>query len=97
LASKYLDGKFAAVFASHDPFDVFEKDRADAAVIVKLFAAIMNSDACPRANVLVICAFIGILKPSPSAHIIDQDCLEIGSAGLHFLHERLEALTAVHS
>ena len=97
LPGKYLDRKLAAVFASHDPFDVFEEDRTDAAVIVKLFATIVNTDARPRANVLVICTLIGILKPSPAADVVDQDCLEIGGAGLHFQHERFQAITAVHS
>src|ERR1700722_12211128 len=97
LASKHLDGKLAAVLTSHNPFDVFEENRPDAAVIIKLLAAIMHSDARPRADVLVICPFIGILKTSPSAHVVNQDRLEIGGTRLHFLHEGLESLTAIHS
>src|SRR5260221_1978994 len=97
LARKYLDGKLAAVFASHDPFDVLQEDRTDGAVIVKLFGTIVNSDSRSRAKVLVICAFVGILKPSPAADVVDQDCLEVGSPRLHFQHKRLQSITAVHS
>ena len=80
-----------------DPFYIFEEDRADAPIIVKLFAAIMDSDPCPRANVLVIGTFIRILKSSPAANVVDQDCLKAGRAGLHFQHQRLQSVTAVHS
>src|SRR6266436_5277295 len=84
LPGKYLDRKLAAVFASHYSLDTLEEDRTDAAIIVKLFAAVVNSDPGARAKVLVVCTFIGILKSPPPAHVIDQDCLEIGGAGLHF-------------
>jgi hypothetical protein len=71
LPRKYLDRKLAAVFAGHDPLYVLEEDRTDAAIIVKLLGTIVNSDPCPRANVLVISTFIGILKPSPAADVVD--------------------------
>ena len=89
--------ELAAVFTSHDPFDVFEQDRANAAVIVKLFAAIVDTYPRPRANVLVIGTFVRVLKSSPAADAVDQDCLKAGRAGLHFQHERLQSVTAVHS
>lgn len=44
LARKYLNRKLAAVFACHDPFDVLEEDRIDTAVIVELFATIVDAD-----------------------------------------------------
>ena len=49
LPCEYLDRKLPAVLASHDSFDVFEEDRTDAAVIVKLLAAIVNPDDLVRA------------------------------------------------
>jgi len=71
LPGKYLDRQLSAVFACHDPFDVFEEDRTDAAVIVKLFAAIVDWYSRPRAKVLVVCTFIRILKSSPAADVVD--------------------------
>ncbi len=51
----------------------------------------------PRANVLVICTFIRILKSSPTADVVDQDCMKAGRAGLHFQHERLQSVAIVDS
>jgi hypothetical protein len=61
----------------------------NAAVIVKLFPAIVNPNSGSRAQVLVIRTFVGILKSSPAADVIDQDRSEIGSSGLHFQHKGL--------
>jgi hypothetical protein len=97
LTGKYLDGWLTAVLASHDPFDVFEQDRTDAAVIVKLLAAIVNSYPRPRADVLVISTFIRVLKTSPEADVVDQNCLKVGCPRFHFQHQRLQSVTTVHS
>src|SRR6202165_251951 len=47
--AKTLDGELPTVLASHDTLDVFEQDRAYGAVVVKLLAAIMHTNASPRA------------------------------------------------
>src|SRR5260370_18678887 len=57
----------------------------------------MDSYPRPRANVLVICNFSRILKSSPAADVVHQDCLKAGRAGLHFQHQRLKSVTTVHS
>jgi hypothetical protein len=62
-----------------------------------LFAAIVNPYPCPRADVLVIGAFISILESSPAADVVDQNRLKVGCAGFHFQHERLQSITTIHS
>ena len=77
------------VLACHCPFDTFDQRRKGAAVIVELLGAIDDPDAGAAAKVLVVGAFIGILKPTPPADVIDQYGGKIGVAGLHVVQQIL--------
>ena len=46
---------------------------------------------------LMVGALIGILKPTPAAHVIDEDGLEVGLAGFDLGHQFLECLAPVQS
>jgi len=54
----------------------------------------MNSDARPLEDVLVVGTLVYVLKPSPTAHVIDEKRGEVGSLGLYIGHELVETLTA---
>jgi hypothetical protein len=54
----------------------------------------MNDDPGALADVLVVAAFVGILKPAPAAHVVDEDDIEIGAAVLDVLDHLLERITS---
>ena len=80
---------------SVNPLDGLQKVRADAAFVLELVAAVMGPDAGSGTFMLVIGAFVGILKSAPAADVIDEDCLEVGLAGLDLGHRVLQCLAAI--
>lgn len=46
---------------------------------------------------LMVGTLVGILKPAPSADVIDEDRLEVGPTGLDLGHEVLQRITAVEA
>ena len=68
-----LRRKFPAVFTRHRPLDALDNGGDRAAVIFKLFRAVVNRNARLFADVFVIGAFVGILKSAPPAHVINQN------------------------
>ncbi len=90
-----LHGQLAAVFASHHPLDGLQKVRADAAVVLELLAAVMDPNAGTGADVLVIGALVGVLKPAPATDVVDEDCPDVGMPGLDLGHQVLQRLAAV--
>lgn len=80
LPGEDLHRQLAAVFARHHALDGFQEVRADAAVVLELLAAVVDPDAGTGTYVLVVGAFVGILKPAPTADVVDEDGLEVGPA-----------------
>src|SRR5690554_1713298 len=54
-------------------------------------------DSRPSTDVLVVGAFVGVLKAAPAADIVDKDDIEIGIARLHIVNELLKCLSAVYT
>ena len=80
LSGEDLDRQLPAILARHHPFQGFDDMRNRAAVVLKLFSAIMNLDLRNVTASLVIRTFIRILEASPATDVIDQDHREIRSA-----------------
>ena len=89
LSDEDLVGKFPAVFPGHRALDALDDRGNRAAVVFELLGAILDLLVCATADVFVIGGFIGILKPPPSADVIDKDHLEIRCAVLHILDQLL--------
>lgn len=93
LPDEHVGRKLAAVSARHHPFDAFDDRRAGAPVVLELLSTVIDGDVRPVANVLVVCAFIGVLEPSSAADV-DKDRLEAGLASLHILEALLQGVPA---
>ena len=89
LPGEDLHRQLAAVLAGHDALHGLQEVRADAAVVLELLAAVVDPDAGTGTYMLVVRAFVGILKPAPAADVVDEDGLEVGLAGLNFAHQVL--------
>lgn len=94
LPDEHVGRKLAAVSARHHPFDAFDDRRAGAPVVLELLSTVIDGDVRPVANVLVVCAFIGVLEPSSAADVVDKDRLEAGLASLHILEALLQGVPA---
>jgi hypothetical protein len=66
-----LHREFATFLSSHHSLNVLDDTGDHAAVVFKLLGAIRHFDASLRADELVVCSFIDVLKPSPPAYVID--------------------------
>ena len=95
LTGKHLDRQLAAVFAGHHALDGLQEIGADAAIVLELLAAIMNANAGAGADMLMVGAFVGILKPAPTADFINQDGGEVGRPGSNLGDQILDSLAAV--
>ncbi len=73
VPGEYLHRELSAVFAGHRSLHVFNQSRQHAAVIFERFLAVHHLDANLFTEVLVVGGFIGILKATPSANVINQD------------------------
>ena len=94
LTREHLDRQFTAVFTGHRALDAFEDSRADAAVILELFRAVLDGDARALADIFVVGALVGILEPAPAADIVDKDGRKICPAGLNIADQALELIPA---
>ena len=54
-------------------------------------------DAGAAADVLVVRAFVGILKAAPAADVVDQDRVEVRLAGLDIAQQPLQGFTAINA
>ena len=95
LSSKHLGRQLPAVFASHRTFDALDDGGHRRAVVFELLGTVSDLDSGASADVFVVGALVGILKPAPAADVVDQDDLEIGFAQLHVLDQLLQRLPAV--
>ncbi len=77
LPGEDLAGQLPAVFASHGALEPLEHRGHGAAVVFKLFGAIVDVDPCAPADVLVVGAFICVLEAAPSADVVDKNDVEI--------------------
>ena len=97
LPGEDLGRKLPAVFARHRPFDALDDGRDGTAVVLKLLGTILDADPRTLANVLVVGALVGILKPTPAAHVVDEDHREVGIAALDIVDELLERVSAIEA
>ncbi|MNJ48947.1 hypothetical protein D3C77_441580 [compost metagenome] len=76
LASKHFDGKLPAVLTSHHAFHAFDDAGNRGAIIDELLGTILNPHTALSAMHFVTGTYIGILKASPPADVIHQNCRE---------------------
>ncbi len=95
LPGENLVGQLTTVLACHGALDALDDGGNRAAVIFELLGTILDLLVRATADVFVVGGFIGILKPAPPAHVIDQDDLKIGGAVLHILDQLLQGLAAL--
>ena len=76
LTGEHLRGKLAAVFPGHGALDAFDDGGDRAAIVVELLGAILDLDAGPLADELVVSAFVRILEAPPTANIVDKMVLK---------------------
>lgn len=94
LSRKDLDGQIAAIISSHDPANGFQEMGSNGAVVLKLLCTIVNNHSCARAQIFVMGAFVSILKSTPAADIIDEDCLELRTSCCDVVHQLLQCIPA---
>src|SRR5947209_15655444 len=76
----YFGRQLPAVLACHGSLKCFEDHGRQRVVVGERFCAIVHSHACTLTQELVMRAFVGILEPPPTAHVIHEHSLEIGFA-----------------
>src|SRR5262249_7708662 len=86
-----------AVLSRHSAFHAFHNGGNRAAVIFEWLCAIADLDVCPAANVLVVRALIGILKPAPTTDVINQNCTEIRTTVVDIADELLQRIAPLNS
>jgi hypothetical protein len=82
-----LGRKLATELCGHHALKILHDARHHGAVVVELFGTIGNLDAGLLADEFVVRALVGVLKASPSAHVVNQDVTVIGSPRLHVLEQ----------
>src|SRR5258708_26438569 len=97
LPDEHLGRELAAVLPSHCSLHTLHNCRNRAAVVFKLFCAIMHRNVRASTDVLIICTFVRVLKPSPATHIVDNNRAEISSPGLDILDQLLERISTIDS
>jgi hypothetical protein len=95
LPGEHLGRQLPAVFARHRALDALDDGGHGRAVVLELLGAVGDLDSGAAADVLVVGALVGILKPAPAADVVDQDDLEVGLAGLDVLDQLLQRLPAI--
>src|SRR5205823_2632079 len=90
LTDEDLLGELEAVHPSEDPHDPLLHVRAEAAIVLELLTTIEDVDPGVPAQVFVVAAPVDVLKPAPSAHVVDEDDREIDLAPLHIIDQLLE-------
>jgi len=86
-------GQLTPVFVSHRPLDGPDNGRGGRAVMLELLGAIGDLDARTAADVFVIRPLVRVLKPPPTAYIIDQDQAEISPSRIHIAEHFLKTRT----
>ena len=78
LPCEDLGGQLAAVLAGHRALDALDDGGDRAAVVLELLGAVVDVDAGPLADVLVVGALVGVLEAAPAADVVDEDGVEVG-------------------
>jgi hypothetical protein len=82
--------KLAAIFPRHGTLDALDDGRERTSVIVKLLGTVLNRDAGPLADVLVVSALVRILEASPAADIVDKNSGEVDFTGFDIGDQSLQ-------
>jgi hypothetical protein len=82
LPRKHLGRQLTAILASHSSLNAFDNCRDGASIVLELLRTIVDADAGSFADVLVVSAFISVLKSTPTAHIVDEYCSEVRLSAL---------------
>ena len=94
LPRKDFDRELPAIFSRHGSFERLHQRRRHASIICELLAAIVNADTCSLQNIFVICAFVGVLEPSPAAHVVNQEVREACAPLLNILQKLTKPIPA---
>ncbi|MPM95935.1 hypothetical protein SDC9_143091 [bioreactor metagenome] len=94
LTGKNLGREFPAVLAGHRPFDPLNDGGDRRTIVFELFCAVGYLDASTPADILVVSAFVSVLKTPPTTDVVDQDDLKICLAGLDVLDKLLKTWTS---
>ena len=97
LPGEYLGRQLPAVFASHRTLDALDDGGHGRAVVLELLGAVGDLNSGAAADVLVIGALVSVLKPTPAAHVIDQDDLEVRVARFDVLDQLLQRLATINA
>jgi hypothetical protein len=82
LTGEDLDREFAAVFSGHCTLHALDDSRDRTAIIFELLGAVVDAYAGALANILIIGAFVRILKAAPAAYVVNENRLEVCLATL---------------
>ena len=80
LAGEHLGRQLAAVLGGHCALYTLHDGRYGRPVVDELLGAVVHLDVGAAAGELVGRALVGVLKPSPPAHVINKDGSEISLA-----------------
>jgi hypothetical protein len=90
LAGEHLGRQLTAVLAGHRAFNPFNYGGNWRAVVFELLGAIGDLHTRASAYVLVVRAFISVLKSPPTTHVISDDHLKIRAATFDVFDQLLE-------
>ena len=94
LSREHFHRQFAAVFPGHRTLDRLYDGRADAAVVLKLLGAVVHGDFGVLAPQFDRGRLVWVLKPPPSAYVVDQDCRVVGPAAFDVIQQSLQCIPA---
>ena len=95
LSSKYFCRKLSAVFRGHHSLQGLQDGRHHAPIVFKLFSAIFDLGAGLLADVLIVSTFVGVLKSTPSADVLNKNPVKVGVSTADIGDEILKTLPSV--
>ena len=97
LSKKNSDRQLTAILSGHRAFDGFDDCRQGTSVVLELLRAVVDFYAGAFTDEFVVRAFVRILKPSPAAHVIDEDCSELGFPSLGVFNQLLQRVALIEA
>ena len=94
LPCEHFRGKFSYIFAGHCPLQRFEQRVSNAEIVSKRLCAVHNVYSRSPAKELIACAFVGVLKSSPSTDVIYQHGSKLGFSPDDVVEQRPQTWTS---
>ena len=97
LSREHLGRQLPTIFARHRALDALDDGGHRRAIVLELLCAVRDLDSSAAADVFVVGALVGVLKPAPAAYVIDEDDLEVGRPRFDILDQLLQRQPAINA